>query len=68
MIHLYRHVSHANCHPEPKVLHTDGIIDITRAELVAKQRGGLPLQLRVEKDCQYDNHDNSHNVTCIYYK
>lgn len=43
-------------------------LDKTRAELVAKQRGCLPLQLRVKKDCQYDNHDNSHNVTCIYYK
>lgn len=31
----------------------------TRTELVANQREGLPLQLRVEKDC---HNDNSHNV------
>lgn len=31
---------------------------LTRAELVGKQQGGLLLQFRVKKDCQYNNSYN----------
>lgn len=55
---LYRTSSVVTCQLSNEIKTWTKIRKI-RAELVAKQWGGLPSQLRVEKDCQ---HENRHDV------